>query len=404
MTPVISLSRLTRLIFFLGLLFVNPALAHTRSESHSAWTLDGRLVHMSFSVSDTEARRITGGGAIPSNADFLAYLVPRVGASNAGKRCTATALPRPVVAAPNFLRAEFQYACPSIEGMQLFSHAFFELVPTHIHFAQIQRPDGEFVEQILSGGQQNLNLDEAGGNRLSNASFWTFIEMGVAHILTGVDHIAFLIGLVLISRRLRDLLFVVTGFTIGHSLTLALAVTGVIRPHAEFIDALVALTIALIGMENVAVACRRPGTLALWAGGALGVMAILRFAGIGLLPPLLLVGAAIFSACYLMLSGHIRDAGRIRLLVTLVFGLIHGFGFAADLLESRLPREKLAEILVGFNLGVEIGQLTIVLLFVGAAALLNRLRLTLPRPMVADLSAALLVAIGTFWFVQRSFA
>ena len=58
--------------------------------------------------------------------------------------------------------------------------------------------------------------------------------MGMMHIFTGVDHMSFLVGLVLISRRLRDLVFVVTGFTIGHSLTLALAVTGVIRPHAEY--------------------------------------------------------------------------------------------------------------------------------------------------------------------------
>ena len=97
------------------------------------------------------------------------------------------------------------------------------------------------------------------------------------HIFTGVDHMSFLLGLVLISRRLRDLVFVVTGFTIGHSLTLALAVTGVIRPHAEYIDALVALTIALIGAENIAVQTQRPG--AGGPGGRAGrwlVMALLK--------------------------------------------------------------------------------------------------------------------------------
>jgi hypothetical protein len=90
--------------------------------------------------------------------------------------------------------------------------------------------------------------------------------------------------------------------------------------------------------------------------------------------------------------------------VTLVFGLIHGFGFAADLLESRLPKQKLAEILVGFNLGVEFGQLTIVVLLTGLVALLARLKLTLPRPIVTDVLASGLVLIGTFWFVSRSFA
>lgn len=215
---------------------------------------------------------------------------------------------------------------------------------------------------------------------------------------------SFLVGLVLISRRLRDLVFVVTGFTIGHSLTLALAVTGLIRPHAEFIDALVALTIALIGIENIAVATRRPGLVAAWTGGALLLMAALRVAGIGLLPSALLLGAAIFSANYLLVSGHLRDAGRLRLLVTLVFGLIHGFGFAADLLESRLPTGKLVQILFGFNLGVEFGQLTVVLVIAAGVALLARARLSLPRPIVVDVTASILVAFGTFWFISRSFA
>jgi hypothetical protein len=100
----------------------------------------------------------------------------------------------------------------------------------------------------------------------------------------------------------------------------------------------------------------------------------------------------------------LRDAGRVRLIVTLVFGLIHGFGFAADLLESRLPTEKLAEILVGFNLGVEVGQLSIVIALTGFVMLLQRFRLALPRPIVVDVAAAMLVAIGTYWFVGRSFA
>jgi hypothetical protein len=73
----------------------------------------------------------------------------------------------------------------------------------------------------------------------------------------------------------------------------------------------------------------------------------------------------LFSANYLMVSGHVRDAGRLRLVVTLVFGLIHGFGFAADLLNDAIPPARLAELLVGFNLGVEIGQLTVVTLLSG---------------------------------------
>ncbi len=378
-----------------------PAVAHTRSESHSAWTVDGGIVHLAFSVADREAARITG--AAPTDAQLLAYLTPRLGVDSGASPCRTVAPPRTLAAAPGFRRAEFEFACPAAAGLHLRDTAFFDLVPTHVNFAQIQRRDGDFAEQVIAAGDPPLAVgDDREG--LESAGFLRFVGMGVMHIFTGVDHMSFLVGLVLISRRLRDLVFVITGFTLGHSLTLALAVTGVIRPHAEFIDALVALTIALIGAENISVASGRPVVVALGTGLALAAMAGLRLAGIGLLPPLLLIGAALFAVNYLLFAGQLRDAGRVRLVVTLVFGLIHGFGFAADLLESRLPPAKLAQILIGFNVGVEVGQLAIVLLLTGATALLARRHLSLPRPIVTDVLASALVAVGTFWFVGRSFA
>jgi hypothetical protein len=105
-----------------------------------------------------------------------------------------------------------------------------------------------------------------------------------------------------------------------------------------------------------------------------------------------------------MLSGHLRDAARLRIVVTVVFGLIHGFGFAADLLELRLPSGQLFSILLGFNLGVEVGQLTLVLVALGLVALLVKARLALPRPIVVDTLSAGLVALGMYWFISRSYA
>jgi uncharacterized membrane protein len=224
----------------------------------------------------------------------------------------------PTTAQPGYRRYEFAFSCPPGGAIELHSSAFFDLVPTHVNFAQVQTDKGDFIEQLLTKDQQSLDLGGGRANRLQNASFFEYVRLGVMHIFTGVDHMSFLVGLVLISRRLKDLLFVVTGFTIGHSLTLALAVTGLVRPHAEYIDALVALTIALIGAENLAVATRKPESVAIALGGLLLVMTVLKLFGHGGLPALLLLGAGLFSANYLMISGHLRDAGRLRLVVTMV--------------------------------------------------------------------------------------
>ena len=117
-----------------------------------------------------------------------------------------------------------------------------------------------------------------------------------------------------------------------------------------------------------------------------------------------MIGAAIFATNYMMMAGFIKDAARLRLLVTLVFGTIHGFSFAANLLEMKLPPERLAELLVGFNAGVEIGQLAVVGVILLGLALLRYFKLTLPRAITVDVLSAVLVALGLYWFVSCGYA
>jgi hypothetical protein len=391
------------------------AQAHTRSESNYSWRISGPSVRLTMTIPDTEIIRIPGpdgqtGNILPNN-QILAYLTERikvtskVAAKDADQEQDCPASPaQPLSAAANYHRFEFAFQCQTADGIQLHSGAFFDLVNTHSGFAQIQ-PDGkDYIEQIFTIDHQTIEMDgDSEHADLQNASFFQYVYMGMMHIFTGVDHMSFLIGLVLIARRLRDLVFVITGFTLGHCVTLALAVTGVLRPQAEYIDALVGLTIALIGAENVAVATRRPGVVAAGMGSLLLAMTAAKFAGWGGLPTMLTLGAALFSVSYLMISGHLRDAGRLRLVVTLVFGLIHGFGFAANLMEMKLPPNRLGELLFGFNIGVEIGQLTLVLGAIGVVAVLKRVRLALPRPIVVDVASACLVGVGLFWFFGRSY-
>jgi hypothetical protein len=380
-----------------------PAAAHTKSTSYSNWRIEGAEVHLSFTAPLIETARLNKPGETqPPNERIEDYLSKRLTVSADDKTCSLTAPPKALTATAQFRRFEMSYRCPGDKHIALHSEAFLDLVPSHVSLAQIQTSDGRLIQQLFTKDNQTF-VTSGKDESMRDAGFLRYVQMGIMHIFTGVDHMSFLLGLVLISRRLRDLVFAVTGFTIGHSATLALAVTGIIRPHAEFIDALVALTIAMIGAENIAVATHRPGIVAGGLAGMLLLMAVGSFLGFGGLPSLILLGAGLFAANYLMLSGHLRDAARLRIVVTIVFGLIHGFGFAADLLELRLPSGQLFSILLGFNLGVEIGQLTLVLALLGVVALLQRAKLSLPRPIVVDAVSAGLVGLGMYWFIGRSY-
>ena len=384
--------------------FAAPAGAHVRSESHAVWEVGGDNVDLVLTIPALEAARVSRDGSAPTDDVLKAYLQPRIYPIADGKPCALVPPIEVLSAASGFRKFDFTFKCPKAQEISVHSGAFFDLVPSHTNFAQIQNSTtGEFAEQLLTNEHQTALVSGGEQSRLKTASFLEFVKMGIMHIFTGVDHMSFLLGLVLISRRLKDLVFVVTGFTIGHSLTLALAVTGVIRPHAEYIDALVALTIALIGAENIAVSTGKSTVIAISVAACAAVMIALQLLGFGGLPSLLVLGAGLFTANYLMISGHLVDAGRLRLIITLVFGLIHGFGFAASLLELQLPTERLAELLVGFNLGVEAGQLTLV---VGVSLLvlaLARMKLALPRPIVVEVCGAFLVSLGVYWFVSRSY-
>jgi hypothetical protein len=389
-------------LFALGAL---PCFGHTLSESLSAWQVQGNQVQVQYTIPELEAKRLSeSGNDVPPVAELGAYLAKNISVKAGDQACTMTENAQPLAAVTGFFRFEFAFECPSEEDMIIHSDVLYDLVPTHTNFAQIENSSGEFFEQLLTEDSREVNLSGEGEEGdLASAGFLKYIEMGIMHIFTGIDHMSFMLGLVLISRNLRDLLIVITGFTIGHSVTLALAVTGVLRPDGMYIDALVAFTIAMIGAENIGDSTHKPIWVALSMGGLLILMALGRALGFGVtLPIMLLVGGAIFGASYLMLTGRARDASRIRLIMTLVFGLIHGFGFAANLLEMRLPKERLAELLVGFNVGVEIGQVTVVLVALLFVQMLKKVRFAMPRPLFTDIASSFLVAEGVYWFVTRS--
>lgn len=177
-----------------------------------------------------------------------------------------------------------------------------------------------------------------------------FFRLGMHHIAIGWDHLAFLLGLLLFRQRLGQLACVVTAFTLAHSLTLGLAASGLVNPPGPWVEALIALSIAYVGV------------MALW-------------------------------------KPHFRHGPWLAF----GFGLVHGFGFAGALSESlgEVAGQAWLVALAGFNLGIEVFQLMLVVLAYGLLRVMDRMGdSTLPRRALA----CLVIALGAWWTVERAAA
>lgn len=183
----------------------------------------------------------------------------------------------------------------------------------------------------------------------SYAVILRFIEEGISHIFNGPDHILFVLGLIIVGGKVRQLLSVVTAFTIAHSITLSLTALGISSLAPRYVEPLIALSIVAVGVEN-----------------------------------LIRKGA---------------DA-ELRVWIAFGFGFFHGFGFAGALAEVGLPRQALAWSLASFNIGVEIAQACIVLLTVPLLEFLRRRNQDWSF-MVVRAGSAIIAAAGVFWFVER---
>ena len=130
------------------------------------------------------------------------------------------------------------------------------------------------------------------------------------------------------------------------------------------------------------------------------VLAGLGMLGVGKLPPVVLLGLALFSGCHFALLDRVERPARLRAAVAFAFGLVHGFGFAGVLSEMELPTDRLAPALFGFNAGVELGQLAVVLLVWPLLRGLSRSEAR--HRSVSEWGSALVCGLGVFWFLSRS--
>jgi hypothetical protein len=224
----------------------------------------------------------------------------------------------------------------------------FPYDPQHQTFINIY--EGPKPTQLIFNAASNEYTYYLGTRQGALAVMKVFIPSGVHHILIGPDHILFLIGLLLTGGSWGTLVRIVTSFTIGHSITLSLAALNVVTPPPAIIEPAIALSIVFVGADN-------------------------------------------------LVRGNGRD---LRAWAAAAFGLVHGFGFANVLREFGLPSQALGVSLFSFNLGVEIGQLAIVLLVASALGAVRRHSERLGM-RVAFAGSVVVIVAGTYWFVQRVF-
>ncbi len=226
----------------------------------------------------------------------------------------------------------------------------FPYDPEHQTFVNVYVDDALVGQATLDRSHSRASLAIATTpSRL--ATFRRFLVAGFEHILAGPDHLLFLAGLLLAGGSFKRLAAIVTAFTVAHSVTLGLSVLDVIAPPPRVIEPLIALSIVYVGLRNL-----RPATGRDW---------------------------------------RVISAGS--------FGLIHGFGFAFVLREMQLPRRDLAWSLLSFNLGVEAGQLAVVLVAALVLAGVYRSGLITRRRLVTC-GALTIAAAGSVWFVERILA
>jgi hypothetical protein len=391
-----------------GLLLAAPATAHTRSQSFSSWSVRDGEVRLSFSVQALEATRLglIEGVALALDELLVKHLLPRIIVRAGGATCRTLTGPLARMAREGYLRVEWSFACPTTGPIEVANAAFFDVAPSHVHYARVRIGENPPVEYLFTNVERRRVISAAGlVNRESQgASFGAYVLLGGEHILIGADHLAFLLALLLLCRRVREVIFMVTGFTLGHSITLSLAVLGIVEPNVPVIEALIGFTIALVAAENVGVTTGASTKIAVMAGVALTALALVKMCSQIGLPVITLIGLALFTLCYLPLAKTRQRAARLRPLLTVLFGLIHGFGFASVLLEMGLPTDRLAVALLGFNLGVELGQLGAVVALWGVGTLAVRRVPAVDYRLASDAASAALCALGLFWFVSRAFA
>jgi len=408
------------LVLMLPVLWPVSASAHARSVSYSSWsmTTDGARVQVRVSLLELTRLGIplpglSGAGRGDDPDAVGRYLADRLVLLSGETPCAPTGPPHTRPTDEGWVVYRWTVSCSTSGPRRIRSRILLDQAPSHLHFARLTlagedgRPE-RIIERVLTEADAEWALpgsDDAAtsGAATSGTSLGSYLALGVEHILTGWDHLAFVLALVLLARNLGEVARLVTGFTVAHSVTLALATLRLVEPQTAPVEAVIGFSVALIAAENAWLLGGRGWTVPAIATAGLVVAASIAASGASTVPTLTLLGLALFTASHFGLLRVARDPGVLRVMLAFAFGLVHGFGFAGVLAEMSLPTDRLVAALLGFNVGVEIGQLGVVALIWPVLAWLRSIGAGRPYRLFADLAGATVCGVGLFWFVTRTF-
>ncbi|WP_291912188.1 HupE/UreJ family protein [Limnohabitans sp.] len=368
------------LTFVAAVLWSGAALAHSSSNSYLTLSApEGRLtlradlhlrdVDLIFDLDADRDGQVSWGETQMRSAELGRWLDQGLQLSAAGQKCQlgVADLQASEHADGTYLSAQWTPDCPGISDLSsapltLRYGLMFDQDSLHRGLLKVDLP-GFQSSALLSPERPEAQLSQADSSAWR--VFGRYIVEGVWHIWIGIDHIVFLLSLLVLaplqpSRQritqwpaaqqarpvLIDVLAVVTAFTVAHSITLGLTILGWLTPPPDLVEPAIALSVVLAALNNL-----------------LGINSLKRWR------------------------------------LAFVFGLVHGFGFASVLLDLGLPASALVAALGGFNVGVELGQLAIVLVFLPIAWLLRRTRFY--RWVVVAGGSTAIVVLGLVWTLER---
>jgi HupE / UreJ protein len=397
--------RLTCVVLCWLAVAAGTALAQDRGVSYSTWIVSDNLITLRFVLPVAQAQRLTGAEVpLLTISKLEDYLLAHLAVTSAGGECPAIDqgfdLGRvdPLAVGPDLYGFEILYRCSDPRQLVLRNNALFGSAPGHVNFAHIQIR-GESVEQLFTAQHQQLALRD--DRAVPAAGFGAYLRLGFTHVMRSADRWCFVLGLLLLVRRWREVGYLVLALAGGYLLAVLLSLAGWVVPRLTPLEAFMGFLVALLG----ALITQREAPNARIAAVGWPTWLLLLMLAVALLrsPAALwaLLGGAALALGVLMLARMFDGKPLIWPGLVVLFSFLDGFVLPAVLPPAQLPQWLQLRMLIGFDLGAVLFEALLVAIAVAAWLLLRTRRITLPQAALNDVCAAGLSGLGAFWLVSR---